>query len=82
MSRPVLRCARCRKVPLELKADYAAYLSPGQTPEDFVWAEEGTLDRETGLFLCDSCYVKVGMPSSPTGWKATPANLKRLGVRP
>jgi hypothetical protein len=40
------------------------------TPDDFVWREEGTLNRETGHFLCTSCYIKAGMPSSPRGWVA------------
>lgn len=47
------------------------------TPEEFVWSEEGTLDRATGQFLCTSCYIKAGQPSSPRGWRATTANLAR-----
>lgn len=37
----------------------------------WVWHNEGTLDRETGLFACTECYIAIGMPSSPTGWKPT-----------
>ena len=37
--------------------------------ERFVRNEEGTYNPVNGHFLCDSCYIKVGCPSSPTGWK-------------
>jgi hypothetical protein len=40
------------------------------TPEQYVSAEEGTLNRENGHFACTTCYIKMGMPSSPRGWKA------------
>jgi hypothetical protein len=46
--------------------------SPPPTPEqreDYVRNEEGTYNRENGHFLCDMCYIKAGMPSSPSGWK-------------
>jgi hypothetical protein len=32
--------------------------------------EDGTYNRETNHFACMSCYVKMGAPSSPVGWKA------------
>ena len=34
----------------------------------YVRNEEGTLNPTNGHFLCDSCYIKAGQPSSPTGW--------------
>ena len=34
----------------------------------YVLREEGTLNTSNGHFLCDSCYIKAGMPSSPSGW--------------
>lgn len=53
---------------------------PVTTPDDYVWNQEGTLDQDTGLFLCDDCYIAVGMPSAPGGWKATLHNLAALGL--
>jgi hypothetical protein len=37
--------------------------------EAYVVYEEGTFNPTNGHFLCDDCYIKAGMPSSPTGWK-------------
>jgi hypothetical protein len=50
-----------------------AELEPGEremTPDDYVWQEEGTLNRENGHFLCTRCYIAAGMPSSERGWVA------------
>lgn len=73
MTRPALRCAGCGQAPVDLDC-YQLML----TDEDgnrlypdadaFVWAEEGTLNRRTGRFLCDDCYIKAGMPTAPGGW--------------
>jgi len=30
--------------------------------------EEGTYNPNNGHFLCDSCYIKAGMPTGPHGW--------------
>lgn len=35
----------------------------------YVLQEEGTLNPLNNHFLCDSCYIAAGMPSSPSGWK-------------
>lgn len=34
----------------------------------WVWHNEGTLNRENGLFACTACYIAMGMPSGPRGW--------------
>ena len=65
--RPTLRCQDCRRFPREIDTYQA---QDDSTPDDYVWKNEGTLNRQTGLFLCDDCYIKAGMPTSPTGWKA------------
>lgn len=39
------------------------------TPDEWVEEEEGTYNSTNGHFLCDECYIAIGMPSSPTGWK-------------
>jgi predicted alternative tryptophan synthase beta-subunit len=40
------------------------------TPERYVACEEGTFNCNNGHFACTTCYVKMGMPSSPRGWVA------------
>lgn len=93
--RPALRCAGCGKAPAEIEGYVQMLL--GEPDEDghqerlypdadaFVWAEEGTLNRKTGLFLCDDCYIRAGMPSAPGGWvvpdaseAGTPADWERM----
>lgn len=76
MTRPKLVCALCEETPTE--CNYEAFCLPRQSVDDYVWENEGTLDKKTGKFLCDMCYVELGCPSSPTGWTATPENMKAL----
>lgn len=70
-----LYCFRCLRSPSEIneyveaaKEDNVGY--PDVTPEQYVWREEGTLNRKTGHFLCTECYIDAGMPSAPGGWVA------------
>lgn len=35
--------------------------------EDFVRKEEGTYNQQNGHFLCDTCYIKWGMPTGSNG---------------
>lgn len=65
-----LTCTGCGKSPSELDEYIGAGEANGMTPDDYCWDEEGTLNRENGHFLCTSCYIKAGMPSSPRGWTA------------
>lgn len=69
-SRPELICTGCNKRPTEIEE----YIEMGEvedmTPDDYVWQEEGTLNHTNGHFLCTSCYMDAGMPSSPQGWIA------------
>lgn len=77
LERPTPRCCRCLKEAPELN-EYrmaawgdAGEGSPEPTDEEivaYVWANEGTINRATGLFACTSCYIAMGQPSSPTGW--------------
>lgn len=76
MSRPEMVCQGCGKGPLELGGEYRHPIMDDEdnTPTDqevldFCWSEEGTMNYENGHFLCNACYIKAGMPSSPTGWK-------------
>ena len=72
-ARPGLICAGCRRQPAEISSYTMMLEDPDAieeygTVEEYVWREEGTLNRQTGRFLCDECYIKAGMPSSPMGW--------------
>lgn len=58
----------CRRYASDI-SDLDDFLEEGQTREEYVIQEEGTYNPENGHFLCDSCYIKAGMPSSPFGWK-------------
>lgn len=66
----VLICIGCKKHPNELEEYIFAAKANDMTPDDFVRQEEGTLNRTNGHFACTPCYAKMGMPTSPTGWKA------------
>lgn len=68
-------CQGCGKDPVQLDEYRDMMFEPGDPPPsdeevlDCAWDEEGTLNRENGHFLCNECYIKAGMPSSPTGWR-------------
>lgn len=65
-----LRCNGCLQHPDQIE-EYVAYgEEEGMTPTEFVQECEGTYNPENGHFLCTSCYIASGMPSSPNGWKA------------
>jgi hypothetical protein len=75
--RPQAICIHCGKKPSELEEYSAdAILDPDEdredfSPDDYVWTQEGTLNKSNGHFLCTPCYIKVGQPSSATGrWVA------------
>lgn len=34
----------------------------------FISEQDGTYNSLNGHFLCDACYIAVGMPTSPKGW--------------
>jgi hypothetical protein len=67
------KCFRCGRSPDEIE-EY----QPGEaweegdfdSPSDFVREEEGTYNPENGHFACTECYIAIGMPASPVGWRA------------
>ena len=75
-----LICAGCHRPPAEIPGIVEAAVEEAMTPDAYVRSEEGTLDRESGLFLCDGCYIAHGMPTAPGRWTATPANVAALGL--
>jgi hypothetical protein len=46
-----------------------AYVDPGfhRDREDYIKQEEGTYNKSNGHFLCDSCYIRAGMPVGDNG---------------
>ncbi len=77
----ILRCAGCKRTPAEIP-NYVELLEPGESADDYVREEEGTLDALSGAFLCDPCYIKAGQPSFPfpKRWVASPYNLREIGL--
>jgi hypothetical protein len=71
MTSPALVCFYCHRTPAEIPV----YVECGQanevSAEEYVWHEEGTLNRETGHFACDDCYVRIGMPVGERGTRWT-----------
>jgi hypothetical protein len=63
-------CIGCNKQPEELEEYIEAAEDHEISPTEYVKQEEGTYNSLNGHFLCTDCYIKAGMPSSPTGWKA------------
>lgn len=69
-------CQGCGKLPEELD-EYivaaASELEEGNWVTDdevreYVRREEGTFNPTNSHFLCTSCYINAGMPTSPRGW--------------
>jgi hypothetical protein len=69
VNRPPLVCAGCGRRPAELVCYRVANMTEDggklyPSVDEYVWMEEGTLNRATGQFLCDDCYIAQGMPSN------------------
>lgn len=64
-------CFRCGK-PASSFSEYEI----GAESEDlanawqYVLQEEGTYNDDTNRFACDACYIALGMPAAPGGWRA------------
>lgn len=67
---PLLICVGCGKAPDQLDEYIEAGRESNMSPEQYCWEEECTLNIENGHFMCTTCYVAAGCPSSPWGWKA------------
>jgi hypothetical protein len=65
-----IRCVGCKKEPHEIEEYVEMAREERVSPELYVRAEEGTFNRENGHFACTTCYIAMGMPSSPRGWVA------------
>lgn len=62
-------CVGCGRSPYEID-EYV--LNPEGDPDTirFVRKNEGTFNQRNGHFACTECYIKLGQPSSPSGWVA------------
>lgn len=63
-------CVGCDKRPDELDEYSPDSTGEDMTPDEYVKFGEGTYNPSNGHFLCTSCYIKAGQPSSPRGWVA------------
>lgn len=61
-------CFRCGK-PASSFSEYD-YQFAGGDRADYVRNQEGTYNPETNRFACDACYIAIGMPAGPGGWRA------------
>lgn len=67
-------CFRCGKPASSFpEYDYSVregFEVDGADRADYVRSEEGTYNPDTNRFACDECYIALGMPSGPNGWRA------------
>lgn len=68
--RPQAICVGCERVPEQINEYSEVMTGEEVSPDDYVWKEEGTLNTSNGHFLCTSCYIKAGQPSTKRGWTA------------
>lgn len=68
-------CIGCAKWPEEISEYREAAMDGPDAPEpsveeirEFVIDQEGTFNPSNGHFLCTSCYIKNGSPTSSRGW--------------
>lgn len=59
----------CGRAPEQINEYVVAGRQNEMTPSQYVAAEEGTFNPENGHFCCTECYVRIGMPTAPNGWK-------------
>lgn len=61
-------CFRCGKP----ASSFSAYDDEDgiYTRVEMVHIEEGTWNPATNRFACDGCYIAIGMPAGPNGWRA------------
>lgn len=66
-----LVCVGCDRGPEEIPEYHdLAKIEKYPTATAACYSEEGTLNYTNGHFACTSCYINMGMPTAPGGWKA------------
>lgn len=63
-------CIGCNKTPEQIEEYWPEFTGEEMNAEDYVWDQEGTLNRANGHFMCTPCYIAAGQPSGPQGWVA------------
>jgi hypothetical protein len=53
----------------EVEVEEEDFAATPQQRVAYVKYNEGTYNPVNGHFACDMCYIKLGMPVSPGGWK-------------
>lgn len=56
-------CARCRRTAEEIP-DYVEQAKAENIPLDEFVKDDGTYNGRHNMFLCDTCYVALGMPTN------------------
>jgi hypothetical protein len=59
----------CNRVASDIPDLVAQASYENETPNDAAM-QDGTYNPETNEFCCDTCYVSLGAPTAPGGWKA------------
>lgn len=62
-------CPYCNREAQDIPDLVAFAKENGESPNDFAM-QDGTYNPDTNEFCCDDDYIKLGMPSGPTGWVA------------
>ncbi len=66
-----VRCVGCHKTPEEIQEYVDAIVdAPCSTPTEFVKNWDGTYNPKNGHFACTECYIAMGQPVAPGGWRA------------
>jgi hypothetical protein len=67
---PPIICFCCGHLPEEIDSIVDSAKEEGLTPDQWIMKEEGTYNPKSRQFCCDRCYIDLGMPTAPHGWKA------------
>lgn len=65
-----IRCNGCKKTPDQISEFVSEGHDLGISATEYVQTEEGTYNKNNGHFLCTSCYIAAGSPSTSRGWVA------------
>lgn len=78
--RPTLRDPICGRRPDQIYEYDPGMTDTGLSPDEYVWRNEGTLNRKTGLFYCTKCYIKQGQPALPQGVQEYPEMIHETSM--
>ena len=63
------RCFRCQREPGDIP-EYVDAAEAEHWTADAIARSDGTFNAATNHFCCTDCYIALGMPTAPNGWKA------------